>query len=181
MKDAAAGYDTLLYDYGMSAGIYSALLWGKRRRMLRKLSELSAGTCLTPPVTASVRSVNRSSAYLSCVTVRMFSSKNCLREYEETDVTEAAKKIIAGIREAKQRYGINVIAGMLAGEERAKLREYGCSISSLEKGAFTHMSTRVLSEKMIYGGRFSSLARCVEKRDFRQGAGCGPVYGDADE
>ena len=33
-----------------------------------------------------------------------------------------------------------------------------CSISSLEKGAFTHMSTRVLSEKMIYGGRFSSLA-----------------------
>ena len=35
-------------------------------------------TCLTPPVTSSVRPVNRSSAYLSCVTVRMFSSKSRL-------------------------------------------------------------------------------------------------------
>lgn len=52
---------------------------------------------------------------------------NCAREYEETDVTEAAGKIISGIIECRQRYGINVIAGMLAGENRAKLREYGVS------------------------------------------------------
>lgn len=52
---------------------------------------------------------------------------NCAREYEEIDVTQAAEKIIAGIREARQRYGIHVIAGMLAGENRAKLREYGVS------------------------------------------------------
>ncbi|MBD5477472.1 MAG: DNA helicase RecQ [Lachnospiraceae bacterium] len=51
--------------------------------------------------------------------------RNCLREYEEIDVTEAAVKIITGIKEVRQRYGINVIAGMLAGENRAKLREYG--------------------------------------------------------
>ena len=51
--------------------------------------------------------------------------RNCLREYEQIDVTEAAVKIIAGIKEVRQRYGINVIAGMLAGENRAKLREYG--------------------------------------------------------
>lgn len=50
---------------------------------------------------------------------------NCSREYEESDVTEAAVKIIGCIREVRQRYGINVIAGMLAGEERAKLTEYG--------------------------------------------------------
>ncbi len=50
---------------------------------------------------------------------------NCAREYEETDVTQAAVKIIKGILEVRQRYGINVIAGMLAGENRAKLREYG--------------------------------------------------------
>lgn len=49
---------------------------------------------------------------------------NCLREYEEMDVTEAAVKIIAGVKEVRQRYGINVVAGMLAGENRAKLREY---------------------------------------------------------
>ena len=51
--------------------------------------------------------------------------RNCLREYEQIDVTEAAVKIITGIKEVRQRYGINVIAGMLAGENRAKLREYG--------------------------------------------------------
>ena len=50
---------------------------------------------------------------------------NCIREYDETDVTEAAVKIITCVREVRQRYGINVIAGMLAGEDRAKLREYG--------------------------------------------------------
>lgn len=50
---------------------------------------------------------------------------NCIREYDETDVTEAAVRIITCVREVRQRYGINVIAGMLAGEDRAKLREYG--------------------------------------------------------
>jgi len=50
---------------------------------------------------------------------------NCIREYEETDVTETACHIISCIREVRQRYGINVIAGMLAGDDRAKLREYG--------------------------------------------------------
>ncbi len=50
---------------------------------------------------------------------------NCAREYEQTDITETAAKIISGILEVRQRYGINVIAGMLAGENRAKLREYG--------------------------------------------------------
>ncbi len=50
---------------------------------------------------------------------------NCIREYEESDVTNAAKRIISCILEARQRYGINVIAGILAGDDRAKLREYG--------------------------------------------------------
>ncbi|MCH5255992.1 MAG: DNA helicase RecQ [Lachnospiraceae bacterium] len=50
---------------------------------------------------------------------------NCLREFEEEDVTEAALRIIDCILEVRQRYGINVIAGMLAGDNRAKLREYG--------------------------------------------------------
>lgn len=53
--------------------------------------------------------------------------RNCQREYDKIDVTEAAVKIITGIKEVRQRYGINVIAGMLAGENRAKLREYGVS------------------------------------------------------
>ena len=50
---------------------------------------------------------------------------NCQKEFVETDVTEPAKKIISCILEMRGRYGINVVAGTLAGDNRAKLREYG--------------------------------------------------------
>lgn len=50
---------------------------------------------------------------------------NCVREYEKVDVTDVAKSIISCVLEVKQRYGINVIAGMLAGDDRVKLKEYG--------------------------------------------------------
>lgn len=52
---------------------------------------------------------------------------NCLKEYDTRDVTDIAVKIIAGIMEVRQRYGVNVVAGMLAGQKRAKLSEYGVS------------------------------------------------------
>ena len=50
---------------------------------------------------------------------------NCRKEYEETDRTAEAGKIISCVRELRGRYGINVTAGTLAGGNRAKLREYG--------------------------------------------------------
>lgn len=50
---------------------------------------------------------------------------NCRKEFTETDMTEEAQKVISCVRELRGRYGINVIAGTLAGENRAKLREYG--------------------------------------------------------
>ena len=53
---------------------------------------------------------------------------NCLKEFEEIDVTENAKKIIDCVKELHQRYGINVIAGTLAGTNTAKLREYGVTV-----------------------------------------------------
>lgn len=52
---------------------------------------------------------------------------NCRQEFEERDVTEEAGKIIACVREMRGRYGINVVAGTLTGDNRAKLREYGVS------------------------------------------------------
>ena len=58
-------------------------------------------------------------------TVNCENCRNCLREFEQVDVTETAMSILACIREVRQRYGVNVIAGMLAGDDRAKLREYG--------------------------------------------------------
>ena len=48
---------------------------------------------------------------------------NCQKEFVETDVTETAQKIISGVKEMHGRYGINVVAGTLAGDNRAKLRE----------------------------------------------------------
>lgn len=55
---------------------------------------------------------------------------NCLTEYEETDVTDVAGGILRCVRECGQRYGINVIAGVLRGENRAKLRSYGLTEAS---------------------------------------------------
>ena len=81
---------------------------------------------------------------------------NCIREFEETDVTEAAGKIITCIREVRQRYGINVIAGMLAGEDRAKLREYGVmaypsygSLHELNEGEIKQIINQLLTEKLL--------------------------------
>ena len=53
---------------------------------------------------------------------------NCRKESVERDVTEAAGHIIDCILEMHGRYGINVVAGTLAGDNRAKLREYGVSV-----------------------------------------------------
>lgn len=52
---------------------------------------------------------------------------NCQQEYEEQDVTAQAIKVIQCIQQMRQRYGINVVAGTLAGADRAKLREYNVS------------------------------------------------------
>ena len=50
---------------------------------------------------------------------------NCLREYEEEDVTEAAMRVMECVRELRQRFGINVIVGTLRGRDNVKLRSYG--------------------------------------------------------
>lgn len=52
---------------------------------------------------------------------------NCQQEYEEQDVTAQAVKVIQCVRQMHQRYGINVVAGTLVGDDRAKLREYQVS------------------------------------------------------
>lgn len=49
---------------------------------------------------------------------------SCIAEYDEMDCTEDAKTVIAAVLEMRGRYGVNVLAGALAGENRAKLRAY---------------------------------------------------------
>lgn len=50
---------------------------------------------------------------------------NCLREYEEEDVTDSAVSVMNCVRELRQRFGINVIVGTLRGRDNAKLRSLG--------------------------------------------------------
>ena len=52
---------------------------------------------------------------------------NCRKEFVTADMTEEAKKIIFCVKEMRGRYGTNVVSGTLAGDGRAKLREYGVS------------------------------------------------------
>ncbi len=55
---------------------------------------------------------------------------NCLEEFEQIDAAEAAADIVQCVREARQRFGINVIAGTLLGENTAKIRSYGLESNS---------------------------------------------------
>lgn len=103
---------------------------------------------------------------------------NCNREYEETDVTEAAVKIISGIREVRQRYGINVIAGMLAGEDRAKLREYGVmayraygSLRGMQEAEIKQVINRLIMEKVLVttGDKYALLGTAAPADEVMNG------------
>ena len=50
---------------------------------------------------------------------------NCLREFETLDMTEAAKKVINCVYEAKGRYGTQIIIDTVAGAKTARLEEIG--------------------------------------------------------
>lgn len=52
---------------------------------------------------------------------------NCLREFETLDMTEAAKKVINCVYEAKGRYGKQIIIDTVAGAKTARLEEIGAA------------------------------------------------------
>lgn len=49
---------------------------------------------------------------------------NCMTHFEEVDITELAACIVCCIREAGQRYGVNVLIDTLHGANTAKIRQY---------------------------------------------------------
>ena len=49
---------------------------------------------------------------------------NCLSQFEETDVTEIAQKLMGCVRQCRQRYGTNVIIDTVRGANTAKIRQY---------------------------------------------------------
>ncbi len=80
----------------------------------------------------------------------------CGQDYDTADMTEQAKKVIACISETRGRYGINVIAGTLSGNDRAKLREYrvsSCqsfaSLSDMNEIAIKQLINHMLVEGIL--------------------------------
>lgn len=49
---------------------------------------------------------------------------NCMTQFEETDVTEIAEALTGCVREAGQRYGVNVLIDTVHGANTAKIRQY---------------------------------------------------------
>lgn len=56
---------------------------------------------------------------------------NCMRHFEETDVTDIARAMLSCVRESGQRYGINVLIDTVRGADTAKIRQYGMNKNSL--------------------------------------------------
>ena len=66
---------------------------------------------------------------------------NCLKEYSEEEVTAEAKKIFNCIYETRSRYGASTISAILAGANRARLREIG-AVALRSYGALSHLTER---------------------------------------
>ncbi len=86
---------------------------------------------------------------------------NCQKEFEEIDVTTEAKKIIECVWELRQRYGMNVIAGTLRGDNRAKLREYHVSDYS-SYGVLKELAEPAIKEIM---GQMTAEGLLVRTKD----------------
>ncbi len=81
---------------------------------------------------------------------------SCQQEFEEADVTRQAVLIIECVKQMRQRYGINVVAGTLAGSNRAKLQEYKASsyeaygsLSSLSEAKVKQLINLLLVEGIL--------------------------------
>lgn len=81
---------------------------------------------------------------------------NCQTEFEEVDVTESARQIIQCVIDSRQRYGVNVIAGIACGKNTAKLREYGVmnlpsfgSLTGLSEVRVKQILNQLLVEKIL--------------------------------
>ncbi len=82
---------------------------------------------------------------------------NCLREFATLDMTEAAKKIINCVYEAKGRYGKTIIIDAVTGAKTARLKEIG-AINYKSYGSLVSLNknlVRRLIEQMIQEGYLS--------------------------
>lgn len=77
---------------------------------------------------------------------------NCTASYEEKDVTDICIDVISCIQESGQRYGMNVIVGILRGSNTAKLKSYGVNryASFGKRSSISEAMLKSIIEEMLF-------------------------------
>lgn len=81
---------------------------------------------------------------------------NCLTDYEKTDVTELSRKILNCVYELRQRFGINIVIGVLRGSKAARIlnngfdkyRTYG-TLAEYAESSLRQIIDALLQENML--------------------------------
>lgn len=81
---------------------------------------------------------------------------NCLTDYEKTDVTDLSRKILNCVYELRQRFGINIVVGVLRGSKAArildngfdKFRTYG-TLAEYAESSLRQIIDALLQENML--------------------------------
>lgn len=89
---------------------------------------------------------------------------NCLHEFDTLDMTDAAKKIINCVYEAKGRYGKSIIIGALCGEKTTRLKEIGAVnyksygvLASVNKNLLRRLIEQMIMEGYLAVGEYQVI------------------------
>ena len=89
---------------------------------------------------------------------------NCRREFETVDMTDAAKKIINCVYEAKGRYGRGIIIDTLLGAKTARLKEVGAVnyrssgvLNSVKRSMLMRVVDQLVYDKYLVVGDYQVL------------------------
>ena len=89
---------------------------------------------------------------------------NCLREFETLDMTDAAKKIINCVYEARGRYGKSIIMDTVLGAKTARLEEVGAihyksygALSDANKKLLRRLIEQMILEKYLVAGNYQVI------------------------
>ena len=82
---------------------------------------------------------------------------NCQKDYQEIDMTGEATWVLRSVEEAQGRYGIAIIAGVLMGANRARLKELGMTeyasygaLKNLSEARIRELINLMITEGYLY-------------------------------
>ena len=82
---------------------------------------------------------------------------NCQKDYQKIDMTEEATWVLRSVEEAQGRYGIAIIAGVLMGANRARLKELGMTeyasygaLKNLSEARIRELINLMITEGYLY-------------------------------